>query len=158
LALRISRVRAQHRRCTRWNHHVWRWIVLFARHCLVDRFAVVCGVRDETGDLGKRGKTPGCARTSWRSPAGERPAQVRGSARLVASVARPSVTAAAKRTQQLHGVCIEPRKFAQRGGRDSPGTRRQYVWHRYARCRHSTVVADHITCKRNSSEPGRSRV
>jgi len=38
----------------------------------------------------KRGKGPGCARPSWRNPAGESPAQVRGSARLVASVARDS--------------------------------------------------------------------
>ena len=51
LALRISRVRPQHRRCTRRDHHVWRRIVLFPRHCLVDRFAVVCAIRDEAGDL-----------------------------------------------------------------------------------------------------------
>jgi len=45
-----------------------------------------------------------CARRSWRVPAGGSPAQVRGSARLVASVARPSATAAAKRTQRSCGV------------------------------------------------------
>lgn len=45
-----------------------------------------------------------CARRSWRDPAGGRPAQVRGSARLVASVASRKVTTVAKRTQQLCGV------------------------------------------------------
>jgi hypothetical protein len=41
---------------------------------------------------------------SWCDPAGESPAQVRSSVRLVASVARPLVTVVAKRTQRLHGV------------------------------------------------------
>jgi metal-dependent amidase/aminoacylase/carboxypeptidase family protein len=45
-----------------------------------------------------------CARQSWRYPAGGSPAQVRGSARLVASVAWSSVTAVAKRTQRSCGV------------------------------------------------------
>ncbi len=45
-----------------------------------------------------------CARQSWRGPAGGRPVQVRGSARLVASVAWRKVTTAAKRTQRLCGV------------------------------------------------------
>ena len=45
-----------------------------------------------------------CARRSWRGPAGGRPVQVRGSARLVASVAARKVTTAAKRTQRLCGV------------------------------------------------------
>jgi len=40
---------------------------------------------------------------SWRGPAGESPAQVRSSARLVASVASCSVTATAKRTQRSCG-------------------------------------------------------
>ena len=40
---------------------------------------------------------------SWRGPAGASPAQVRGSARLVASVASCSVTATAKRTQRSCG-------------------------------------------------------
>ena len=40
-----------------------------------------------------------CARRSWRDPAGESPAQVRGSARLVTSVASGKVTTTAKRTQ-----------------------------------------------------------
>ena len=40
---------------------------------------------------------------SWRDPAGESPAQVRGSARLVASVASCPVTATAKRTQRSCG-------------------------------------------------------
>ena len=41
-----------------------------------------------------------CATRSWGGPAGGSPAQVRGSARLLASVARLSATAGAKRTQQ----------------------------------------------------------
>ena len=41
---------------------------------------------------------------SWRDPAGESPARVRGSARPVASVASWKVTTAAKRTQQSCGV------------------------------------------------------
>jgi len=45
-----------------------------------------------------------CARRSWHFPAGASPAQVRGSARLVASIASLSATAGAKRTQQLFGV------------------------------------------------------
>src|SRR6202043_1521061 len=40
-----------------------------------------------------------CARRSWRDPAGESPAQVRGSARLVTSVASGKVTTTTKRTQ-----------------------------------------------------------
>jgi len=46
----------------------------------------------------------GCARRSWRVPAGASPAQEGGSARLVASVAARKATTAAKRTQQLCGV------------------------------------------------------
>ena len=45
-----------------------------------------------------------CARQSWCDPAGGRPAQVRSSVRLVASVAWPLATVVAKRTQRLHGV------------------------------------------------------
>jgi hypothetical protein len=41
---------------------------------------------------------------SWCDPVGGSPAQVRGSVRLVASVARPLATAVTKRTQRLHGV------------------------------------------------------
>jgi hypothetical protein len=41
---------------------------------------------------------------SWCGPAGVSPAQVRGSVRLVASVAWLLATVVAKRTQQLHGV------------------------------------------------------
>src|SRR5215471_8344135 len=41
---------------------------------------------------------------SWCDPAGGSPAQVRGSARLVTSVAWPLATVVAKRTQRLHGV------------------------------------------------------
>jgi hypothetical protein len=46
---------------------------------------------------------------SWRDPAGESPAQVRGSARLVASVAAWKATTTAKHTQQLCEVCLGPR-------------------------------------------------
>ena len=48
--------------------------------------------------------TATCARQSWCDPAGGRPAQVRSSVRLVASVAWPLATVVAKRTQRLHGV------------------------------------------------------
>jgi hypothetical protein len=41
---------------------------------------------------------------SWRDPAGESPAQVRCSARLVVSVALWKATTTAKRTQQSSGV------------------------------------------------------
>ena len=41
---------------------------------------------------------------SWRDPAGESPAQVKGSAGLVASVAQWEATTTAKRTQQSCGV------------------------------------------------------
>ena len=47
---------------------------------------------------------------SWRDPAGGRPVRVSRSGRPVASVAWPSATAVAKRTQRSCGVCIEPRK------------------------------------------------
>ena len=49
-------------------------------------------------------KIESCARPSWRDPAGESPAQVRGSARLLASVASSPAMARAKRTQQSCGV------------------------------------------------------
>jgi hypothetical protein len=45
-----------------------------------------------------------CARQSWCDPAGASPVQVRSSVRLVASVAWPLATVAAKRTQRLYGV------------------------------------------------------
>jgi IS5 family transposase len=45
-----------------------------------------------------------CARGSWRDPAGASPAQVRGGARLVVSVASAVATPQAKRTQQSSGV------------------------------------------------------
>ena len=50
------------------------------------------------------GRRNGCARKSWRVPAGESPARVRGSAGPVVSVARQSATAGVKRTQRVHGV------------------------------------------------------
>jgi hypothetical protein len=45
-----------------------------------------------------------CARRSWRVPAGESPARVRGSARPVVSVAAWKATTTAKRTQRSRGV------------------------------------------------------
>ena len=66
--------------------------------------------------FGKRGCPNDCARghlrgdrigapaASWCDPAGESPAQVRCSVRLVVNVAWSLATAVAKRTQQLHGV------------------------------------------------------
>jgi hypothetical protein len=57
------------------------------------------------GALGQRASLPLRApAASWCDPAGERPAQVRSSVRLVASVAWPLATVVAKRTQRLHGV------------------------------------------------------
>src|SRR6516162_7872293 len=53
---------------------------------------------------GRRGDRMGAPAASWCDPAGESPAQVRSSIRLVASVAWPLATVVAKRTQQLHGV------------------------------------------------------
>ena len=47
---------------------------------------------------------------SWCDPAGGSPAQVRGSARLVVSVAWPLATVVTKRTQRLHwgvGLSLE---------------------------------------------------
>ena len=52
----------------------------------------------------RRGDRVSAPAASWCDPAGESPAQVRGSARLVASVAWPLATVVAKRTQRLHGV------------------------------------------------------
>ena len=52
----------------------------------------------------RRGDRVSAPAASWCDPAGASPAQVRGSVRLVASVACPLATAVAKRTQQLHGV------------------------------------------------------
>ena len=49
-------------------------------------------------------RSPSVRQESWRGPAGESPAQVRGSARLVASVASCSATATTKRTQRSCGV------------------------------------------------------
>src|SRR5262249_33990025 len=61
---------------------------------------VLCG-----GRAMKRASLPLRApAASWCDPAGESPAQVRGSARLVVSVAWPLATVDAKRTQRLHGV------------------------------------------------------
>jgi hypothetical protein len=63
------------------------------------------GVREDVGEasVGERIGQPLVRQESWRGPAGESPAQVRGSARLVASVASCSVTVTAKRTQRSCG-------------------------------------------------------
>src|SRR5262249_60005142 len=50
----------------------------------------------------RRGDRVSAPAASWCDPAGESPAQVRGSARLVVSVAWPLATVATKRTQRLH--------------------------------------------------------
>ena len=63
----------------------------------------VDGARDVGGTRRQSDRISAPA-ASWCDPAGGSPAQVRGSARLVASVAWPLATAVAKRTQQLHGV------------------------------------------------------
>ena len=97
----------------------------------------------------------GCARQSWRDPAGASPAQVRGSARLVASVASWKVTTTAKRTMKSCGVCIEPRNELQRRGRGRPKVRRQRERRRYARHHHPAGVEDQLTHERIASEPGR---
>ena len=52
----------------------------------------------------RRGDRISAPAASWCDPAGGSPAQVRGSVRLVASVAWPLATVVAKRTQRLHGV------------------------------------------------------
>src|SRR5215831_1657534 len=56
------------------------------------------------------------------------------------------------------GWGIEPRKEECCGGRDARNRRRQYVRHRYARCRRSAGVEGSITSERNASEPERSHV
>src|SRR4029077_2282145 len=53
---------------------------------------------------------------------------------------------------------IEPRKEECCGGRDARNRRRQYVRHRYARCRRSAGAEGPITSERNASEPERSHV
>ncbi len=54
--------------------------------------------------IAERGDRTSAPAASWCDPAGDSPAQVRSSVRLVASVAWPLATVVAKRTQQLHGV------------------------------------------------------
>src|SRR5215813_10284280 len=56
------------------------------------------------------------------------------------------------------GCGIEPRKEECCGGRDARNRRRQYVRHRYARCRRSAGVEGPITSERKASEPERSHV
>src|ERR1700726_4493259 len=56
------------------------------------------------------------------------------------------------------GWGIEPGKEECCGGRDARNRRRQYVRHRYARCRRSAGVEGPITSERNASEPERSHV
>jgi hypothetical protein len=62
-------------------------------------YGSVRGAREQSASLPLRAPA-----ASWCDPAGERPAQVRSSVRLVASVAWPLATVVAKRTQRLHGV------------------------------------------------------
>jgi len=62
-------------------------------------YGSVRGAREQSASLPLRAPA-----VSWCDPAGERPAQVRSSVRLVASVAWPLATVVAKRTQRLHGV------------------------------------------------------
>ena len=67
----------------------------------------VCGKAARTDLCGGRSAMSvptATARQSGCDPAGASPAQVRSSVRLVASVAWPLATVAAKRTQRLHGV------------------------------------------------------
>ena len=52
----------------------------------------------------RRGYRMSAPAASWCDPAGESPAQVRSSVRLVVSVASSLATVAAKRTQRLRGV------------------------------------------------------
>src|SRR5215472_14143474 len=56
------------------------------------------------------------------------------------------------------GWGIEPRNEECCGGRDARNRRRQYVRHRYARCRRSAGVEGPITSERKASEPERSHV
>jgi hypothetical protein len=51
LALPVGAVCAQHCRCARRNHHVWRRIMLLTRHGLVNRLAIISAIRDEASDL-----------------------------------------------------------------------------------------------------------
>src|SRR5262249_32404914 len=67
---------------------------------------MIAGARSpgNTARAHRRGDRVSAPAASWCDPAGESPAQVRGSARLVVSVAWPLATVDAKRTQRLHGV------------------------------------------------------
>jgi hypothetical protein len=99
-----------------------------------------------------------CARKSGRYPAGGSPAQVRASARLVASVASAAATPQAKRTRRLCGCAIEPRNWVHHVGRAGWMQRRRHLRGRQARRRCRAGVEDRITRKRRPSVPGRSRV
>jgi hypothetical protein len=95
---------------------------------------------------------------SWRDPAGASPAQVRGSARLVVSVASAVATPQAKRTQQSSGVSYRAAKVGLCRGRGRAKSRRRHERCRHARRRRPAVVQELITLARIASEPGRSRV
>src|SRR5262249_31434178 len=73
---------------------LWHWLLL--HHVIRMNVPESCG---RWRPVDKTSKGERCARRSWRDPAGESPAQVRGSARLVTSVASGKVTTTAKRTQ-----------------------------------------------------------
>ena len=66
--------------------------------------AIGVTVPGHDADPRRRGDRVGAPAASWCDPAGGSPAQVRSSASLVASVASPLATVAAKRTQRLPGV------------------------------------------------------
>jgi len=92
---------------------------------------------------------------SWRCPAGGRPVRVRGSARLVASVASSGATLRANRTQQLHGVGIEL-EIGDIAGAEAVGCAEGNMCGLVMR---EAVVPPEsktpITCKRRPSEAGR---
>jgi hypothetical protein len=68
------------------------------------RFEIRALRPDDRADLLAAVSRTSGQQASWCDPAGGSPVQVRGSARLVASVAWPLATLVAKRTQRLHGV------------------------------------------------------
>jgi hypothetical protein len=70
----------------------------------------------------------------------------------------PAVTAAAKRTQLLRGVCDRATKWAYRRSGDCLNSRTQYEQCRHARHRRPAGVEEHITGKGSASETGRSHV
>src|SRR5262249_24302418 len=68
------------------------------------------------------------------------------------------VTAATKRTQRLHGVSIEPRNVYIAGAETGQKVERNMCNAARARRRRPAGVEEHITCKGDVPEAGRSRV